>query len=81
MFIFYLYYNRMRIQNFKISNCVGVLNKTIGDWNIPFGKFTGVSYSRLEIHYVRFLLEKNLFAEKQGFKNNTVIRKYLESRI
>ena len=71
----------MRIQNFKITNRVVVLNKTIGDWIIPFGKFAGVSYSRLEIHYVKLLLDKNIFTEKRGFKNNTIIRKYLKSRI
>ena len=71
----------MRIQNFKITNRVVVLNKTIGNWIIPFGKFAGVSYSRLEVHYVRFLLDKKKIAEKQDFKNITTIRKYLESRI
>ena len=71
----------MHVQHFKITNRVVVLNKTIGDWVIPFGKFVGVSYSRLEINYVRFLLDKNIFTEKRGFKNNTIIRKYLESRI
>ena len=71
----------MRVQNFKITSRVVVLNKTIGDWAMPFGKFLGVPYSRLEINYVRFLHDKNIFTEKRGFKNNTIIRKYLESRI
>ena len=71
----------MRVQNFKITNRVLVFYKTIGDWTMPFGNFAGVPYSRLEINYVRFLLDENIFTGKRGFKNNTIIRKYLESRI